>query len=577
MNYENQEYIKHLLFTVIIEKNDNMVRYLLSLFSDNELIQANQIYSYVQNACVIGNTDYVNLLLSRGCKINFNNNFDGGRIIVNELFLAINNGNHHILKYFLDNMLIPKELVSDVTMSIISSTFNTDLDFYKYIIKKYIDITDIKFLMLVCRFGHLDILKYLIKLGADINYCLESNDSKLFPHNAFSDAICSENIDVVKVVIDAGVDLKKWYYTAYHYCLIGGPIDIVDYLDNNYPEYTNLISNEDRFAMACLRGDIDSVKTLFKIVRKNKHARERGLFLAQQNKQQHITTFLVKIIPINSREQFNDIMIKFTNIHPVPSHWFKGNSRSILGSVVAGCISNNFDLCRSVLIKEINEKDGIECLHFLLTSCSVNIVKNVIGIFTEKKIKITDKKIVHGAIFKSNYVILDYLTTVAPIDKGSLRNINVSAPLKKVQRMISYLVDKGADVNYVYTDGSTIIEHLLMRCDYQHIFDTYAKIAEPKSCDPDYMYEIYYKRTDEKIMSIVAHFVKLGYEFRNLKLYTRSLMYATKYKLFATCRYIIQRCYNLAMTQTIKSDYELNLMQISGNPTEQIEFLKSLS
>lgn len=559
-----------ILSHAIMERNDNMVKYLLSHISDNELMKIDAKYKYLELASLSGNTSYLDLLLSKGCKLKFNERTcDNGmeRVIVYEMVMAVQNKQHQVVKYFLDNNLIPKNIVSNVLSSLMACTVNPEIDFYKFLIRKYIDVNDVLFISNICSGAQVDIFKFLIKMGADINYSRPiknhfSPKNEIFHHNALSDAILSNNINMVKEVINLGVDLTMCYHTIYHHCLIGSSsLDIINYLDKNYSEYIHLISYDDQFAMACLRGDMILVKSMFDNSPKNKYINERGLFVAHYSNHYSIVNFLIEKMRIQNCKQLNNIISKISKVHPLP--WGCGGKVGPPALEVLGkcCARQDFDLVESDLYNKINEENALDCFQFLMEIHNPEISRKFINILTQKKIKIVNNKVFKKAIFRNHYVILDYLIGDKPVKKNALKSINLNQPVNKILRMISYLVDKGADVNHKYKLSTCIIEKIITFRMYVTDFIIYTR--NNNDVPDNDKYDLFYKKTDQKILDVIAHLVKLGFQFDDSSA-SRSLMFALYNHLFKVAQYISSRLINTDVNTAMTNYFTNNKLFYSN-------------
>lgn len=554
-----------ILGMAIMYQNDNMFEYAMTFFTKEELIKSNREFFYLNYACYIGNIKYISELLSKGCELQIDHiGFNNDIVEVKEISTAVKSGNYHVVQYFLENNLIPQNVIPDVMMMIFSICF-ANLDMCKFFVRKYMNINNHKFMSLVCSHGQHEILKYMIKRGADINYCIEAVDlvdpTKTTLRNAFSDSISSDNIEIVKEVINAGVNIQKWYHTTYYYCINGlSSINIVKYLDKNYAEYTSLISIEDQFLMACILDNINKVKSLFQVVyENNKDDIVRGFKLAIKNKNYIVVEFLANIV--------------YTILGPSEIAKIDYNVENSITSItnleyilICYCNTGYMDPIKSQLFDNLSDEIITQLFAFLIFSINVKSKKNIIEFFSEKKIRTNNKKVLYDSVYYFNYVILDYLITDKSMCEDLLAHINMYHSLNKVLRMISYLVDKGANVN----DNFDVMDKII--CEYYHLhaFDVFmlmkGTIVNLTLDDTSHIYEKFYKDTDNKILDIVVRLVKLGYKFdlsasRKIP-FSTVLDIAHNRKLFKVHRYLVKNskksinCIQQPITETSAIDKE---------------------
>lgn len=533
-----------LLEYAIINQNDSMVQYLMSNLTDAELKDANEKFDYVTIASEIGNINYIRLLLSRGSELNYKPRKSLIDLDAGAIYKAIWAGHYHVIEYFLQNDIIPRDSVSDTLIYIIPTLTIQNIDFYKFLIRKYININDQHLISLICRYAHIDIFKYVIKMGADINYCFEDkhllNDNEKFIHNAFTDTIFSNCIEKVKIVISLGIDVAKWYHTCYIYCLYGqSSMAIVDYLDENYAQYINLISYSDQLAMACIRGNVNRVQSIFDI--KNKNENERGLYFAYCHQQDHIVHFLIKKMHLASYNIVEKIILKVRKTEYMPMSAIDINVDYSIKWLVKCCISNNFDYLKTILRKDCGPSLVTGWFEFLIYTNDIKSIRYIIDILLEENIKINNEQLIHNSIYTNNYTALDYLINKCATG-DLLLLINLSSPLNKIKRTISYLVEKGADINYESENIQigTIFNYIIGHYCYQFDINIYLNKDNTISDTPEDIYNKYYKENDNKVLEIIIHIVKLGYKFRTSIVNYLPFIKALSCGLFKVCHYVMK-------------------------------------
>lgn len=375
--YDNLEIVK-----LLLEKNNNPGLY----YKDN--------YGYCAflHASKNSNLEIVKLLLRKKNIIakNYYNE--------NALILSIRNNNRNVTKFLLQNKKIDVNIIVDNLYNPIN---------------------------LCCKYGYLEELEILIKMGADINYVNSSN------YTGFMYACMSGNLEIVKLLLKNNVDIDNF-------------------------------SNDGKngFILACIAGNIEVVKLLLEIDSK----------IVDRTGKYNTTPFMHSCIH-NQVEvgklliACSGIDINKTDIYGSTALIYAAGYRNV--EIVKLLLENNVDVniknnqgddAMTTSLKNCNEEialllfDKYECNNYeklLLSCCSKLLTTNVAKL-------IINKPNINLDYYKHSWynIIDDY----EGIDIDCFNTPLVISCKQKNVDLIKKLIENGANVNLpVSSCGKTVL------------------------------------------------------------------------------------------------------------------------
>lgn len=187
--------------------------------------------------------------------------------IPNEIWVIIINflGNHGINLFVTNKFFLSLITLSKCQLNVVNNIFKKGyLDVIKYVnflksIKNTIAMDQTKFgkitlnqaLKKSCKHGHLDVVKYLVILGANVRFC-NNNSIQLASKYGY--------LEIVKYLIDCGSDFRSDYNAAFRLASEFGRIEVVKYL---VAKGTKINAEKNyAFRKACRNGHINIVKFL---------------------------------------------------------------------------------------------------------------------------------------------------------------------------------------------------------------------------------------------------------------------------------------------------------------------------
>jgi ankyrin repeat protein len=234
---------------------------------------AKYIFEYNNVLCEAadsGNLEMIKLIMSYGCK------FEDKDIWIS-FSRAVESNNEEVAKYFLQNGVNINSNYYDVFTPLISCCIQGNLLGTKFLLDQGIKVNgangDGNPILIACEFGRTDVVKYLIKKGADVNAVSIASDGEkkgLKGKTPLVNAIRTGNMEIVKILIENGADLE-----CINECLDNEtPIIIAAYKGSrNILEYLTKkganINYQDKngktpLMYAAINGWVDNVKILLK-------------------------------------------------------------------------------------------------------------------------------------------------------------------------------------------------------------------------------------------------------------------------------------------------------------------------
>jgi len=193
-------------------------------------------------------------------------------------FQGVREGNLETVKFYIETDLkMRKKLPTCVRLA----SQEGKLEILKYIeeqVKKQSKHTKSSSLVESCRYGHLDVAKYLVKNGADVHH---EKDSPI------QEAISSGYLDIVKFLVENGVEVKG----NNNICIKKAKIDLdlIKYLHQLGASIDSI-----DFSNACKEGDSEVVKYILQNIKLDNKALIDGIFCAANYHKHDIIIFLIE-------------------------------------------------------------------------------------------------------------------------------------------------------------------------------------------------------------------------------------------------------------------------------------------
>ena len=235
--YESGEYKKWKPETVRkIDLNNLNIKKLIKFLNFWKLYEPypNEIYLYVDSLSKEDKKEIKNKHLKELIELGINN-------------FSIKNNNLVLLQYLIENNSITND------NSLRSAARNGHLDVIKYLVDHGANVNaeDDEALILASKYGHLDVVEYLVDHGANIH---AQDDQALI----YATRNC--HVDIVKYLVDHGANVNAEDNTALSYASENGEIKVVKYLVDHGAN----VNAEDDYALiwASINGHKDIVKYL---------------------------------------------------------------------------------------------------------------------------------------------------------------------------------------------------------------------------------------------------------------------------------------------------------------------------
>lgn len=261
------------IINIIKQKKYGLFVYLYEHFYDKK-----QQLKILLNASQFGCVDVLCYLQSKGVDIRMEHD--------EAIRLALINGQLDIVKY-LHTLSVP--LIADQTVlySIVKNEF---LDILKYIIKNLsLGSTKCNSIILhACKHRRFSIVKYMSE------HCKKNNIS--IEANTITEAVLSNNIEIVKYLHNTGIDLFACSYALLYSCQYGY-FDIVKYFNKNglYIKHDRIDKYDNEFVCATRNNHLEIVEYLFNNDPNAHKFTKQALIIASQNGNIKIVEYLHRV------------------------------------------------------------------------------------------------------------------------------------------------------------------------------------------------------------------------------------------------------------------------------------------
>lgn len=520
-----------ILCQAIQDNNYVMVYTILPNIAADDLQQLNEKHEFTNIACKLGYWKILKLLLDSGCKIHIDVtgskiNKTHGKIhyFSYDLAEAFHNKQNHIINNLITgNYLPPDDLSILLLTTIFYSRYNNNFEYAKFLIDTYIDTSDINLVIYTYRSGQTNIFRYLVEKKINIDYSIGLS-------NPLSDAIASDDIDMVKEVINANIDISKYYHTCYkNYFNSQSSFDIIEYMEQNYgKKLGHLIDYNDRLRMACFKNDIKSIKAIFKNTKQHLDDNMSAYTIAIYNKKPDIA----KYIRHNIKKKIYNYKILLDDENnniamPYNCCIYDYRQNDLLFKDM--CLYHKTNIVRSLLHRNVSQD--------MVTKCFIKMIlfkyHKIIKIFLEENILISDyTKILEAAIFNFNYTVLNYLISKKVDFSAALFNLNIDGPISSIIKMMKFLIRNGSNIQHI-SDGQTLIGKIVRHYDYHSFYQTQYNNSN---------YEIY-NNMDEKVLAIIKYLIENNYQFSNIDKLTWKI--ALENNLSMVAQYLINSGLNI--------------------------------
>ncbi|XP_062590628.1 uncharacterized protein LOC134252223 [Saccostrea cucullata] len=497
---------KTVLHLCCLNDKIDMCKYLVNTYPFLLEVTDNNGHNVLHDAVWGGNIDLAKFLLEKGLDINstrsdgktvlhlccLNDKIDMCKFLVNTYPFLLDviddsgenvlhdsafGGNIEMLKFLLDKCLDINSTRSDGKTVLHLCCLNDKIDMCKYLVNTYpflLDFTDNDgnnaLHEAVCG-GNIDLAKFLLEKGLDIKSSIHSGKSVLhlsclnskmdmckyivntYPflldviddngENVLHDAAWDGNIEILKFLLDRGLDIKSTRSdgkTVLHLCCLNDKIDMCEFLVNTYPDLLDVTDNDGENALhdAVWGGNIDLAKFLL----------EEGLD------------------------------IKST----------RSDGKTVLHQC---CMNGQTDMCKYLVntcpfLLDVTDNDGENALHDAACSGNVDLVIFLIEKGLDIKSTSSDGKTVlnlcclDDKMDMCKYLVNKYPDLLDVTDNDGQNALHEAAWSGNVE-ILKFLVDKGLDIYSARDDGKTVLHMCCMNREkemYKYLFDKYPDLVD---------------------------------------------------------------------------------------------------
>ncbi|PWA00742.1 hypothetical protein BB558_003210 [Smittium angustum] len=315
------DYVGGLLFTALVKKQHEFAEYVLAISSDVGLSDYIKCFQY---SVKYGDTKATNLLkkhksletlfTSETLEISIENgdlelaqkHIAAGIPLQNINYLAIktaSNGNMNTLQFLLDNGANPAH---NSFQSVVSASANGKIEAVKLLVKR-VGTGNIgknkqlsRALSQASSNGHLDVVKYLVEIGADPTYMrYDPNGCDIHIDDDFAlQQACYSNYEIAKYLVENGANINANNYASLSNAIFYNKVEIVKLLlENTKNRYNNFkvhVGLERQFEAACLNDQIETVKLLLEFDNQVHSNLTRVMILAYKNQNYSIVKLLIE-------------------------------------------------------------------------------------------------------------------------------------------------------------------------------------------------------------------------------------------------------------------------------------------
>ena len=292
-----------LLFKAVATDKLEIVKYLVSMGSDVNSLNCEELITPFQAACIIGNMDMIRFLYLHGARDSQTQMHE-----YNALNCAIEGGQLNVVKFLINDLKYNvNERNTEYERSLVHLAIQFDkFDIFQYLISSGADIdlpdiNSISPLIYCATYSLIDYAKCLIFNGADVNLSTNNNASPLYY------AIKGNHLEMVKLLLKSGALFSENYQEIsmaikYHYN------DIAIYLIN----FTSIVYIPGQFSAledSLYYNNIEILKYLLKIgVSLNQMKSGSCFIFACLNSSEEIVRYLMSQgCDVNQTENFNNL------------------------------------------------------------------------------------------------------------------------------------------------------------------------------------------------------------------------------------------------------------------------------
>lgn len=410
-------------------------------------------------AIKLDNCDIVTMLLNKIKKISIN---DFNDEIASELWTRIvslyQKKKYTMLECILDNV---DDHTIEHIICIASQYENSDDNIWKQWLDKYINTISHNMISFACRNGHVQFIEH-IKDRVDFIY-----------EYIFLDAVQSQNIDLVKLIIETNANIADYYVQAFNFALEQKSIELLHLLFS-ITKYNTLLNYYEQVSYTCIISDMETLQSVFEDSSKNYNDNIK----------------ILKLICCNDYlEPFKFIISNSTTVYDINEliHSVKvGEMLQILTFIVDidyqhdnGTINADFLLLIGLYHRDVDKI--ITAINMGTSTCMRSCIlefalepssdserqtySKIIDILLDTEIDIhkDNDSIISTAIRELNYRVLNWCVSIGCDFESKLIDIDCKKSPEDILQMVKFLIDHGANINYIHEDlqPSTFIESLL--------------------------------------------------------------------------------------------------------------------